>query len=42
MAYGLVYPILVTVCGQIGQDKIGKQIKNMVTIVLKRGFSWLG
>ena len=35
-AQGLLYPILVAACGRMGQDKIGKPIKNMMKIVLKR------
>ena len=35
-AHGLVYPILAAVCGRMGQDKIGKPIKKMMKIVLKR------
>ena len=35
-AHGLAYPILVAACGQTGQDKIGKPIKKMMKIVLKR------
>ena len=42
LVYSLVYPILVVVCGRMGQAKIGKPRKNMMRIVLKRGFSWLG
>ena len=42
MAYGLVFPILAVVCGRMEYDKIGKMMKNMIKIALKRGFSWLG
>ena len=37
LAYALKYPILVTY-GQIGYNKIKKLMKNMMRIVLKRGF----
>ena len=42
VAYGSAYPILVMAYGRMGKDKIGKPIKNMMRIVLKRGFSLLG
>ena len=41
LAYGLVYSILVAACGRIGQEKIGKPMKNMMRIALKGSFSWL-
>ena len=42
LAYGMVYPILVVLRGRMVQDKIRKPMNNMMRIVLKRGFSWLG
>ena len=39
LAYGLVYPINV-VCGRAGWKKIGKPMKNMIRVALKRGIRW--
>ena len=39
LAYGLVYPINVA-CGRAGWRKIGKPMKNMIRVALKRGIRW--
>ena len=35
-AYGLVYPVFVVACYRMGLDKIGKLMKNMMRVVLRR------